>query len=55
MIKNQNFKAYCVTMKTTPERTASAVEEFNKVGIDVEFFLLKKIQEDRNMGVGIHI
>lgn len=42
MINNQNFKAYCVTMKTTPERTAAAIEEFNKVGIEVEFFFAEK-------------
>ncbi len=38
MMKNQNFKVYCLTLKTTPERTDSAKQLFNNLNLDVEFF-----------------
>lgn len=38
----QNFKAYCLTLKETPERQQRAQERFNNLGIDVEFFIAEK-------------
>jgi GR25 family glycosyltransferase involved in LPS biosynthesis len=38
----QNFKAYCLTLKETPERTQRAKERFDLLGMNVEFFIAEK-------------
>jgi hypothetical protein len=46
----QNFKAYCLTLKETPERTERARKRFSDLGMEVEFFVAEKHPQSGRIG-----